>query len=373
MVRATAADGFVFTEDDITITRNSDKGVLTKGSSVDDGNFVPVYEGKDGEAVLTGWIFKMPQGGVKVTVDFKADESKKLVLALVQDENGNSLLGSGYISIQHNGNNKTDLSADLGTAPVGTAVTVSLTDTGKSLYTLTNVTVDGVTCKKGSGYFGFYMPSSDANISVYLTAKAPEPTAYKIYSSSDYNKGTVGFYIDGNPVDSATKDDTVDITFAPVAGYMLESYTIVRKTDNVTVKEESKEGGLSDGTYTVSIPVADVMDDFTVTAKFVNKTFKAKIKLVDKDGNAITDENIIQFKGTDGKYKAVKNDSEVEVVFDKNMNISLTATGKTYKITKYTITDTNGVEKATEGSCTEFNFKAAKDGVKEITVRLEVK
>ena len=117
-------------------------------------------------------------------------------------------------------------------------------------------------------------------------------------------------------------------------------------------------------------------DNITVTANFVNKVFKAKIKLVGADGTTvITDPNLVQIKGTDGKYKAVKHDSEVEVVFDNNVNIGLTSTGNGYKITKYTITDasTSKVKTATESNCSDFNFKVTKEGVSEIEIRLEVK
>ena len=154
---------------------------------------------------------------------------------------------------------------------------------------------------------------------------------------------------------------------------MLDSYTIVRKTDNVTVKEETK---LAEGSAkTVDVKIADVMDDFTVTATFVNRTYNAKLKIVDKDGTEITDENLVQFKGADGKYKAVKSGSVVEVVFDNNVNIGLTSTGNGYKITKYTITDasTSKVKTATESNCSDFNFKVTKEGVSEIEIRLEVK
>ena len=141
---------------------------------------------------------------------------------------------------------------------------------------------------------------------------------------------------------------------------MLDSYTIVRNTDNVTVKEETK---LAEGSAkTVDVKIADVMDDFTVTATFVNRTYNAKLKIVDKDGTEITDENLVQFKGADGKYKAVKSGSVVEVVFDNNVNIGLTSTGNGYKITKYTITDasTSKVKTATESNCSDFNFKVTK-------------
>ena len=101
----------------------------------------------------------------------------------------------------------------------------------------------------------------------------------------------------------------------------------------------------------------------------------ASCKIVDKDGTEITDENLVQFKGADGKYKAVKSGSVVEVVFDKNVNIGLTSTGNGYKITKYTITDasTSKVKTATESNCSDFNFKVTKEGVSEIEIRLEVK
>ena len=371
MVRATAAEGFTYGPDDVIITR-ADGGTLTSGTDVNAGNFVPVYEDKGSGAVLTGWIFKMPQGGVNVEINFKQSEANAIELN-VYDETGAVLTGNGYVSVQYGGNNFTDISGDFGKVPYGSAVTVSLTDLGKSLYDLTKVTVDGVTCENRVNFFGFYMPNTTAKITVVLTAKTPEPTSFKLYSSYDYNKGTVGFYVGGNPVDTATEVDTVSIVFTPTAGYMLDSYTIVRKTDNVTVKSETKlaEGG----TKTVDVKIADVMDDFTVTATFVNRTYNAKLKIVDKNGTEITDENLVQFKGADGKYKAVKSGSVVEVVFDNNVNIGLTSTGNGYKITKYTITDasTSKVKTATESNCSDFNFKVTKEGVSEIEIRLEVK
>ena len=371
MVRATAAEGFTYGPEDVIITR-ADGGTLTSGTDVNAGNFVPVYEDKGSGAVLTGWIFKMPQGGVNVEINFKQSEANAIELN-VYDETGAVLTGNGYVSVQYGGNNFTDISGDFGKVPYGSAVTVSLTDLGKSLYDLTKVTVDGVTCENRVNFFGFYMPNTTAKITVVLTAKTPEPTSFKLYSSYDYNKGTVGFYVGGNPVDTATEVDTVSIVFTPTAGYMLDSYTIVRNTDNVTVKEETK---LAEGSAkTVDVKLADVMDDFTVTATFVNRTYNAKLKIVDKNGTEITDENLVQFKGADGKYKAVKSGSVVEVVFDNNVNIGLTSTGNGYKITKYTITDasTSKVKTATESNCSDFNFKVAKEGVSEIEIRLEVK
>lgn len=371
MVRATAAEGFTYGPEDVIITR-ADGGTLTSGTDVNAGNFVPVYEDKGSGAVLTGWIFKMPQGGVNVEINFKQSEANAIELN-VYDETGAVLTGNGYVSVQYGGNNFTDISGDFGKVPYGSAVTVSLTDLGKSLYDLTKVTVDGVTCENRVNFFGFYMPNTTAKITVVLTAKTPEPTSFKLYSSYDYNKGTVGFYVGGNPVDTATEVDTVSIVFTPTAGYMLDSYTIVRNTDNVTVKEETK---LAEGSAkTVDVKIADVMDDFTVTATFVNRTYNAKLKIVDKNGTEITDENLVQFKGADGKYKAVKSGSVVEVVFDNNVNIGLTSTGNGYKITKYTITDasTSKVKTATESNCSDFNFKVAKEGVSEIEIRLEVK
>ena len=371
MVRATAAEGVTYGPDDVIITR-ADGGTLTSGTDVNAGNFVPVYEDKGSGAVLTGWAFKIPQGGVKVKVNFRQNEANAIELK-VYDENSKDVTGNGYVSIQYNGSSFTDISNDFGKVPYGSAVTVSLTDLGKSLYNLDKVTVDGVSCENKGSFYGFFMPDMTAKITVYMTAKTPEPTSFKLYSSYDYNKGTVGFYVDGNPTDTVAEGKTVSITFSPAAGYMLDSYTIVRKTDNVTVKSETKlaEGG----TKTVDVKIADVMDDFTVTATFVNRTYNAKLKIVDKDGTEITDENLVQFKGADGKYKAVKSGSVVEVVFDNNVNIGLTTTGNGYKITKYTITDasTSKVKTPTECNCSDFNFKVAKEGVSEIEIRLEVK
>ena len=367
MVRATAAEGYTLTEDDIVITR-ADGGTLTKGTDVADGNFRPE---KDGGGKVIGWTFNMPQGGVRVTVNFKPTEAHGISLE-IKDQDGNLLKGQGYVAVQYGGNSFTDISTDLGKVPYGSAVTVSLTDVGKSLYSLTKVTVDGITCYDNGSYYGFYMPNKDAVIKVTLTEKTSVPTSFDIYSSSDFSKGTVGFYVGGNPVTSAQNGVNVDITFTPAAGYMLDSYTIVRNTDNVTVKEEN---ALAKDTYTVTIPMEE--DNITVTANFVNKVFKAKIKLVGADGTtAITDPNLVQFKGTDGKYKAVKDGSEVEVVFDNNVNIGLTATGSDYEIVNYKITSAVDPSKAlvdTKCNCNDFNYYVTKDGVSEITITLQTK
>lgn len=118
--------------DDVIITR-ADGGTLTSGTDVNAGNFVPVYEDKGSGAVLTGWIFKMPQGGVNVEINFKQSEANAIELN-VYDETGAVLTGNGYVSVQYGGNNFTDISGDFGKVPYGSAVTVSLTDLGKSLY-----------------------------------------------------------------------------------------------------------------------------------------------------------------------------------------------------------------------------------------------
>lgn len=368
MVRATAAEGYTLTEDDIVITR-ADGGTLTKGTDVANGNFVPE---KDGGKVI-GWKFNMPQGGVRVTVNFKPTEAYGISLE-IKDQDGNLLKGQGYVAVQYGGNSFTDISTDLGKVPYGSAVTVSLTDVGKSLYSLTKVTVDGITCYDNGSYYGFYMPNKDAVIKVTLTAKTPETTSYKLYSSYDYSKGTVGFYVGGNPVDTAKETETVSITFSPAAGYMLDSYTIVRKTDNVTVDEKS--GLAESGTKTVDVMISSVMDDFTVTANFVNRVYQTTVKIVDKDGNDITDENLVQFRDASGKYKALKNGSKIDVVFDNNVNIGLTSTGSGYKITNYKILNVGtpaGELANTKCDCNDFNFKVTKDGVSEITITLEVK
>ena len=372
MVRATAAEGYTFAPDDISILR-ADGGTLTSGTDVNAGNFVPVYEDKGSGAVLTGWIFKMPQGGVRVTVYFRQSESNAITLT-VKDQNGTDVTGNGYVSIQHSGSSFTDISSDFGKVPYGSAVTVTLTDLGKSLYNLTKVTVDGVSCENRGSYYGFYMPNTTAVINVTLTAKTPETTSYNLYSSYDYSKGTVGFYVGGNPVNTAEESSTVSIVFAPAAGYMLDSYTIVRKTDNVTVAEKSALA--ASGTTTVDIPMSTIKDDFVVTANFVNRVFKTTLKIVDKDGNAIADENLVQFRGADGKYKAVKNGSEIEVVFANNVSIGLTSTGSSYKITKYAVysaSDTTVKLIDTVCSCSDFNFPVSKDGASTIEIRLEVK
>ena len=370
MIRATAAEGYTFTEDDVTIYR-SDVGTLTKGTNVNDGNFVPVYENKGGKTVLTGWTFKMPQGGVYAEINFRQIDSFGIDLT-IKDQNGNDLKGQGYVTVQYNGSYFTDLSTDFGKVPYGSAVAVALTDLGSSLYELSKVTVEGVTCYDNGGFYGFYMPNATAKVSVTLTEKTSVPTSFDIYSSSDFSKGTVGFYVGGNPVTSAQKGVNVDITFTPAAGYMLDSYTIVRNTDNVTVKEEN---ALAKDTYTVTIPMEE--DNITVTANFVNKVFKAKIKLVGADGTTvITDPNLVQFKGTDGKYKAVKDGSEVEVVFDNNVNIGLTATGSDYEIVNYKITSAVDPSKAlvdTKCNCNDFNYYVTKDGIAEITITLKAK
>lgn len=359
MVRAKALDGFYFTEDDVVITR-ADYGTLTKSSTLGEGNFQPVYDGTE----LVGWNFIMPKGGlVSVEVNFRVKESSKLLLE-AYDENGDPQFGNGYIAISYDGIVKTDLSGDMGTAPTGTAVYVSLTDAGKSLFKLVKVTVDGIACAKNGEYYVFNMPSSDAKIEVSLETKNAEPEYYNILSSYDYSKGTVSYYVGDGSVTSAKENDDVKIVFAPAPGYMLDSYTITRNTDNVTINEE-KDLAKDGYNCTQKMPA----DGITVAAKFVNKTFKTTIKLIDKDGNDITAENLIQVKVADGKYVAVKTGTVIETVFNNNVNISLTSTGKDYKITGYQIDSADEVK----GDRSEFTLKIDKNGIATLTIRLTPK
>ena len=145
---------------------------------------------------------------------------------------------------------------------------------------------------------------------------------------------------------------------------MLDSYTITRNTDNVTINEE-KDLAKDGYNCTQKMPA----DGITVAAKFVNKTFKTTIKLIDKDGNDITAENLIQVKVADGKYVAVKTGTVIETVFNNNVNISLTSTGKDYKITGYQIDSADEVK----GDRSEFTLKIDKNGIATLTIRLTPK
>lgn len=383
MVRATAAEGYTFTEDDVTITR-SDGGMLVKGSTgsaLTDGNFVPVTDG----GKLVGWIFKMPKGGVYVEINFRPIESYGIKVN-VKDQDGNVLNGKGYVAVQYNGSYFTDVSNDMDKVPYGSAVAVSLTDLGSSLYNLSKVTVDGVTCYDNGSFFGFFMPNKEVTINVTLAAWTPDTKSYGLYSSYDYSKGTVGFFnASGNPIDAAEEGSSVTIVFTPAEGYMLESYSIVRNTDNVTVEEKSGKDARAVKNVTVNMtdkPATGASglyakDSITVTANFVNKVYEAKIKLVGADGTtAITDPNLIQVMGADGKYKAVQNNSTIDVVFDSNLYIGLTSAGSGYEIVNYKITSAVDPSKAlvdTKCNCNDFNYYVTKDGIAEITITLKAK
>lgn len=383
MVRATAAEGYTFTEDDVTITR-SDGGMLVKGSTgsaLTDGNFVPVTDG----GKLVGWIFKMPKGGVYVEINFRPIESYGIKVN-VKDQDGNVLNGKGYVAVQYNGSYFTDVSLDMNKVPYGSAVAVSLTDLGSSLYNLSKVTVDGVTCYDNGSFFGFFMPNKDVTINVELTAWTPDTKTYGLYSSYDYSKGTVGFFdASGNPIDAAEEGNSVTIKFTPADGYMLDSYSIVRNTDNVTVEEKSGKDARAVKNVTVNMtdkPATGASglyakDSITVTANFVNKVYEAKIKLVGADGTtAITDPNLIQVMGADGKYKAVQNNSTIDVVFDSNLYIGLTSAGSGYEIVNYKITSAVNPSQAlidTKCNCNDFNYYVTKDGIAEITITLKAK
>ena len=383
MVRATAAEGYTFTEDDVTITR-SDGGMLVKGSTgsaLTDGNFVPVTDG----GKLVGWIFKMPKGGVYVEINFRPIESYGIKVN-VKDQDGNVLNGKGYVAVQYNGSYFTDVSNDMDKVPYGSAVAVSLTDLGSSLYNLSKVTVDGVTCYDNGSFFGFFMPNKEVTINVTLAAWTPDTKSYGLYSSYDYSKGTVGFFdASGNPIDAAEEGSSVTIVFTPAEGYMLESYSIVRNTDNVTVEEKSGKDARAVKNVTVNMtdkPATGASglyakDSITVTANFVNKVYEAKIKLVGADGTtAITDPNLIQVMGADGKYKAVQNNSTIDVVFDSNLYIGLTSAGSGYEIVNYKITSAVNPSQAlidTKCNCNDFNYYVTKDGIAEITITLKAK
>lgn len=383
MVRATAAEGYTFTEDDVTITR-SDGGMLVKGSTgsaLTDGNFVPVTDG----GKLVGWIFKMPKGGVYVEINFRPIESYGIKVN-VTDQDGNVLNGKGYVAVQYNGSYFTDVSKDMGKVPYGSAVAVSLTDLGSSLYNLSKVTVEGVTCYDNGSFFGFFMPNKEVTINVTLAAWTPDTKSYGLYSSYDYSKGTVGFFdASGNPIDAAEEGSSVTIKFTPADGYMLDSYSIVRNTDNVTVEEKSGKDARAVKNVTVNMtdkPATGASglyakDSITVTANFVNKVYEAKIKLVGADGTtAITDPNLIQVMGADGKYKAVQNNSTIDVVFDSNLYIGLTSAGSGYEIVNYKITSAVNPSQAlidTKCNCNDFNYYVTKDGIAEITITLKAK
>ena len=383
MVRATAAEGYTFTEDDVTITR-SDGGMLVKGSTgsaLTDGNFVPVTDG----GKLVGWIFKMPKGGVYVEINFRPIESYGIKVN-VTDQDGNVLNGKGYVAVQYNGSYFTDVSNDMDKVPYGSAVAVSLTDLGSSLYNLSKVTVDGVTCYDNGSFFGFFMPNKEVTINVTLAAWTPDTKSYGLYSSYDYSKGTVGFFdASGNPIDAAEEGSSVTIVFTPAEGYMLESYSIVRNTDNVTVEEKSGKDARAVKNVTVNMtdkPATGASglyakDSITVTANFVNKVYEANIKLVGADGTtAITDPNLIQVMGADGKYKAVQNNSTIDVVFDSNLYIGLTSAGSGYEIVNYKITSAVNPSQAlidTKCNCNDFNYYVTKDGIAEITITLKAK
>ena len=414
MVRATAAEGYTFTEDDVTITR-SDGGMLVKGSTgsaLTDGNFVPVTDG----GKLVGWIFKMPKGGVYVEINFRPIESYGIKVN-VTDQDGKKLNGKGYVAVQYNGSYFTDVSNDMDKVPYGSAVAVSLTDLGSSLYNLSKVTVDGVTCYDNGSFFGFFMPNKEVTINVTLAAWTPDTKSYGLYSSYDYSKGTVGFFdASGNPIDAAKEGSNVTIKFTPADGYMLDSYSIVRNTDNVTVKEASEEDARATTSVTVTMgdkPTSGgtpgmlyAKDDITVIANFVNKVYKAKINIngltaatattaadaeapVVETGTGETattvttptptadpTANLIQVMGADGKYKAVQNNSTIDVVFDSNLYIGLTSAGSGYEIVNYKITSAVNPSQAlidTKCNCNDFNYYVTKDGIAEITITLKAK
>ena len=80
--------------------------------------------------------------------------------------------------------------------------------------------------------------------------------------------------------------------------------------------------------------------------------------------------------GADGKYKAVQNGSNVEVVFNSNVNIGLTTSGSSYKITGYVVYSASDPTKKLvdiKGDCNDFNFPVTKDGVSKIEITLAAK
>ena len=369
MVRATAANGYTFSADDITITR-SDGGMLVKGSigdDVKDGNIVPVTDSSGGK--LVGWIFKMPKGGVYVEINFRPIESYGIKVN-VTDQDGNVLNGKGYVAVQYNGSYFTDVSKDLGKVPYGSAVAVALTDLGSSLYELSNVTVTGVTCYDNGGFYGFFMPNAEADVNVTLTEIYAAPKYYDILTEYDDTKGNIAFSNSGNPITEAAKGDAVKATFTAAPGYMLDSYTIIRNLDNVTIAEEKS---LASGSYEKNFLMPE--GGVTVVANFVNKTFKTVINIYESDGKTpFTGTNVIQVKVGEGKYVAVNNGSTIYTVYDNNVNIALTATGADYKFATCTytpdLTAAASVPVSFDPDSTEIGFGVNKDGVKTITICL---
>lgn len=323
-------------EDGISITKKSNDNV-GRGSFVKGAANVPnsdmmentYYPAVDSNGNVVGWKYIMPAGGVNVSVSCKAVEYDVTLIVKdtngkTADANGTNLNALGYVVIS-------TTEADVSTARQVTngiandisfksAVHVSLSEVGASLYNIKSVTVSGVEVSNN----GFWMPAKNAELTVTLEEKNPAPTVVSFKTDSAVRNGTVQYYKDEACTQLIT-DGKADVgmpvyaKFTANTGYKLKAAPVVKNdTDKeaIAVVEKTAVGG--DPVYGFNAPANNV----TLFAEFELQSYTLKIVL---DNTIFNDAVKVKVGNTEN---TIKSNDTITVPYNSDVRFWIVDTNK---------------------------------------------
>ncbi len=316
----------------ITITKKSSdnvgKGTFTYGGE-NPGTLAEnkYYAITDGDKVI-GWKYIMPAGGVNVSVACKAAEYN--IELTVKDTNGNEAdaNGTNFNALGYVVLSTTE--ADVSTArqvsngiaegiPFGSAVKISLSEVGASLYKIKSATITGVEIKNNS----FWMPANGVELEVVLEAKVVEPETIKLNYTETANKdkGSLQFYGDSalneNLNGSVKVGEDVYIKALPVDGYEVTELIVKNAKDKKEI-ETTDEG---DNVWSFENAPADGVE---ISVKYEPIEYTLTIDCADSDNN------LVQVAINNGTPQKVVNGNTFKVSYGQKIVFSIA--DSTYKL-----------------------------------------
>jgi len=348
----------------VSVTRITDNGKFDRedieiaDDKIGDGTYYPVY---NNNGKLLGWKFKMPEGGVKISVSFAADENN-LAMTVVDDK-GNDLLSKGYVQLSI-GDKLVDVTGKIDPVAYNSKVTVQMTTAGSTLYTIKSVSVTPkTTVTKNS----FNMPAIDATVNVVLTAKknvtipvnnevavTSLSSDVKLYEDAEYktalgDKADVGSTVYGKVTakDGYTAEVKVNGTAVTVSDNKF-SFTVPSTGASVEVVYTGKDVALSaanDGNGTAGFySDASCTAAYAITSAKVGDTVYVKsfpnggyeLDSLTVDGAAVSDGDSfvvsesfsasVSFKPVQVELKAEAENGTVKFYSDKELNNEISST-----------------------------------------------
>ena len=269
--KLTEGSPYYLKAESLSVVRKSDGVALTVGDNGTDNSVKAVYN-SDGD--LLHWFFVMPEGGVKMSVEFCIN---KFVITSINVYDvaapGTSLTANGLIQISvGKTDNYVEVTDTIDQVPYKSTVKVALTNKAvQEGYSIKNVSVPNVKVSNNS----FNMPAEDVTVEVILEKKAVEPTTIKLSTSSDKN-GTVQYYLDKECTQlitdgKAAVESYVYVKLTPKTGYVIKEGAPTAKNDfDKTTVALGNEGN---GVYSFKTG----KNDITVSASFVKESYEMTV------------------------------------------------------------------------------------------------